>query len=272
MRNLITGSARSLRRPHASFLALEDQLNHSKMKWTLMVLALAAIVVVGGCKKKQVPPTPPAAPPPAQPKATLSINPESIDRGGTATLTWSTQDATDVNIDGVGNVQPSGSQKVSPNTSTTYRLTATGPGGSTDATARLTVVAPPPPPQQSAVPELGEDALFAQSVKDIYFDYDRFDLRAEDQAAVDANAAFLKSHPSIKFTIEGHCDERGSTDYNLALGDNRANSARAALIKAGVAASQIKVISFGKEKPFCSESSESCWQQNRRDHFVYGQK
>jgi len=248
-------------------------VKHSKMKWTLMVLALAAIVVVGGCKKKQVPPAPPAAPPPAQPKATLSVSPESINRGGSATVTWSTQDATDVNIDGIGSVQPSGSQSVSPTASTTYRLTAQGPGGSTDATARLTVVEPPPPPpQQTKAPEPSEDALFSQSVKDIYFDYDRFDLRAEDQAVVDADAAFFKSHPSIRFTIEGHCDERGSTDYNLALGDNRANSARNALIKAGVGADQIKVISFGKEKPFCNESGESCWQQNRRDHFVYGQK
>jgi peptidoglycan-associated lipoprotein len=197
-----------------------------------------------------------------------------MNRGGTAILTWSTQDATDVNIDGIGSVQPNGSQKVSPSTSTTYRLTAQGPGGSTDATARLTIVEPPPPPpeQESNVSDGTEGALFARSVKDIYFDYDRFDLRAEDQAIVNANAAFIKAHPSIKFTIEGHCDERGSTDYNLALGDNRANSARNALVKAGVGADQIKVISFGKEKPFCTESSESCMQQNRRDHFVYGQK
>jgi peptidoglycan-associated lipoprotein len=168
-------------------------------------------------------------------------------------------------------VQPNGSQKVSPATSTTYHLTATGPGGSTDATARLTVVQPPPPPAQAAMQEPGEEALFARSVKDIYFDYDRFDLRATDQGIIDSDAAFFKAHPSIKFTIEGHCDERGSTDYNLALGDNRANAARDALVKAGVAASQIKVISYGKEKPFCSESTEACWQQNRRDHFVYGQ-
>jgi peptidoglycan-associated lipoprotein len=114
--------------------------------------------------------------------------------------------------------------------------------------------------------------LFAQNIKDIYFDYDRFDLRATDQQTVDADAAFLKQHPSILFTIEGHCDERGSTEYNLALGDNRANSARTALIAAGVSATQIRVISFGKEKPFCTESNESCWQQNRRDHFVYGHK
>ncbi|MDR3726380.1 MAG: peptidoglycan-associated lipoprotein Pal [Terracidiphilus sp.] len=247
-------------------------MKHNKLKWTLMVLALAAVVVAGGCKKKQVPATPPAAPPPPQPKATLSVSPESVNRGGAATLTWSTQDATDVKIEGIGSVQPSGSQAVSPSNSTTYRLTATGPGGSTDATARLTVVEPPPPPPVAVQENTTEEQLFAQSVKDIYFDYDRYDLRAEDKAAIDANAAFLKAHPSIRFTIEGHCDERGSTDYNLALGDNRANSARSALVNAGIPASQIKVISFGKEKPFCTESNESCWQQNRRAHFVYGQK
>jgi peptidoglycan-associated lipoprotein len=238
-----------------------------------MVLALATIVVVGGCKKKQVPATPPAAPPPPQPKATLSVNPESVNRGESATLTWSTQDATDVKFEGVGPVQPNGSQRVSPAASTTYRITASGPGGTTDATARLTVVEPPPPPpQRTELPNVSDEQLFESSVKDIYFDYDRYDLRPEDQATVNADAAFLKAHPSFLFTIEGHCDERGSTDYNLALGDNRANSARTALIAAGVSASQIKVISFGKEKPFCTESNESCWQQNRRDHFVYGHK
>jgi peptidoglycan-associated lipoprotein len=251
---------------------LEDQLKQNKLKWTLIVLALAVVVVAGGCKKKSVPPTPPPPPPAAQPKATLSVSPESVNRGGAATLTWSTQDATDVKIEGIGGVQPSGSQAVSPSNSTTYRLTATGPGGSTDATARLTVVEPPPPPPVAVQENTSEEQLFAQSVKDIYFDYDRYDLRAEDKSAIDANAAFLKAHPSIRFTIEGHCDERGSTDYNLALGDNRANSARSALVSAGIPASQIKVISFGKEKPFCSESNESCWQQNRRAHFVYGQK
>jgi peptidoglycan-associated lipoprotein len=253
---------------------MEDELKQSKMKWILMVLAFAMIVVVGGCKKKNVPPPPPPAPPAAAPKATLSVNPESIQRGQTAKLTWSTTDATGVSIDGIGAVEPNGSKEIAPTVSTTYRLTAQGPGGSTDATARLTIVEPPPPPPATvtAPPTPADDALFAQSVKDIYFDYDRYDLRPEDQAAVNINAAFFKSHPSIRFTIEGHCDERGSTDYNLALCDNRANAARDALVRAGVPAGQIKVISFGKEKPFCSESTESCWQQNRRAHFVYGQR
>ncbi len=238
-----------------------------------MVLALAAIVVVGGCKKKQVPPAPPAAPPPPQPTASLTVNPESIDSGGSATLTWSTQDAASVNIEGIGSVQLNGSQQVSPTASTTYRLTATGPGGSANATARLTVVQPPAPAPQPTprAAEPGEAELFAQSVKDIFFAYDSYELPADVQAILDKDAAFFRSHPSIKFTIEGHCDERGSTDYNLALGDNRANAARNALVKAGISADQIKVISYGKEKPFCTQSNEECWQMNRRDHFVYGQ-
>ena len=109
------------------------------------MLAVAAILVVGGCAKKQVPPAPPAAPPPPQPKATLSVSPDSVQRGSSAVLTWSTQDAATVSIDAIGSVQSSGSQAVSPNASTTYHLTAQGPGGTAEATARLTVVEPPPP-------------------------------------------------------------------------------------------------------------------------------
>ena len=250
---------------------MEDKLKQSKIRWTLMVLTLAAVAVVGGCKKKVAPATPPAAPPPPQPTATLSVSPSSVTRGGSATLSWTSSEATSVKIDEIGTVAASGSQAVSPAESTTYHLTATGPGGSAEATARLTVVEPPAPPAPPA-PSESDAELFARSVKDIYFDYDRYDLRPDDQAAINANAAFFKAHPSFTFTIEGHCDERGSTEYNLALGDNRANAARTALINAGIPASQIKVISFGKEKPFCSESNESCWQQNRRDHFVFGQK
>jgi peptidoglycan-associated lipoprotein len=80
---------------------------------------------------------------------------------------------------------------------------------------------------------------------------------------------FLNQHPNINFTIEGHCDERGSVEYNLALGDKRATAVKNALTIAAINASRINVLSLGKEKPFCSESNEACWQQNRRGHFVY---
>ena len=247
------------------------------MKWTLLVLALSAIAIVSGCKKKEVPAAPQAAaaaPAPPQPQATLSVSPDAIQPGGSATLTWSTQNATNVNIDGIGSVQPNGSQTVSPQSSTTYHLSAQGPGGTAEATARLTVSAPAAPVEaapQAAAPSPTEADLFQQNVKDVYFDYDKYDIRADAQPSIAADATFLAAHPDMKFTIEGHCDERGSTEYNLALGENRANTARDALVKAGVKADQIKTISYGKEKPFCTEHTEECWQQNRRDHFVYGQ-
>src|SRR5205807_8921897 len=106
-------------------------------------------------------------------------------------------------------------------------------------------------------------------VRDIFFDYDKYDIRADQAGVVQADAQFLNQHSHINFTVEGHCDERGSTEYNLALGDNRANAVKTALVQAGVSASRIKTIRYGKEKPFCTESNEQCWQQNRRGHFVY---
>jgi peptidoglycan-associated lipoprotein len=242
-------------------------VKHSKMKWVTLVFSLGAILMLGACKKKQAPPPPPPPPPPPAPTASLSANPNSIDRGQSTTLTWQTSNATDVSIEGIGAVQANGSQQVTPTDSTTYHLVAKGAGGTQEATARVTVNAPPPPPPPPST--LGEEELFAQHVKDIFFDYDTDAIRPDQQASLQGDASFLSQHPNIQFTIEGHCDERGSTEYNLALGDRRANAVKNALIQAGVSASRIKTISFGKEKPFCTESNESCWQQNRRGHFVY---
>jgi len=121
----------------------------------------------------------------------------------------------------------------------------------------------------AATPSPTDEDLFGQSVKDIYFDYDKSDLRSDQQADIQADAQFLSQHTNINFVVEGHCDSRGSTEYNLALGDQRASSVKNALVSAGVTASRIKTISFGKEKPFCMEENEACWQQNRRGHFVY---
>ena len=196
------------------------------------------------------------------------MNPNSVQAGQSASLTWQTSNATDVSIDGIGAVQPNGSQSVSPSDSTTYHLIAKGAGGTQEATARLTVTQTAPPPTQPTG-SLSEQDLFNQSIKDVYFDYDKADVRGDQQTSVQADAQFLNQHPSINFTIEGHCDERGSTEYNLALGDQRASAVKSALTSAGVSANRIKTISYGKEKPFCTESNEACWQQNRRGHFVY---
>ena len=239
------------------------------LKWVALVFALGAILFLGACHKKQPPPPPPPPPAPATPTATLTASPDTIDKGQSSTLTWQTSNATDISIDGIGAVQPNGTQQVSPAESTTYTLTAKGAGGTQTATARVTLNAPPPPPPPTTQPSQTEEQLFAQSVKDIYFDYDKSDVRASEQASIQADVAFLQQHSNISFTIEGHCDERGSTEYNLALGDNRASAVKNALVSAGIAADRIKTVSYGKEKPFCTESNESCWQQNRRGHFVY---
>jgi peptidoglycan-associated lipoprotein len=239
------------------------------MKWIALVFALAAMLTLGACKKKAAPPPPPPPPPPAAPTASLSANPATIQAGQSTTLTWQTSNATDVTIDTLGTVGPSGSRSVTPQASTTYHLIAKGPGGTQDATARVTVTQPPPPPPPQ--PSMTEAQMFAQNVHDIFFDYDKYDLRPDQVATAQANAQWLAAHPNVRFTIEGHCDERGSTEYNLALGDNRAAAVKQAMVQAGVSADRIKTISYGKEKPFCMESTEQCWQQNRRAHFVYGQ-
>jgi len=237
-------------------------------RWLSLVFILTVILFVGACKKKVAPPPPPPPPPPPAPTASLSANPNTVDKGQSTTLTWQTTNANDVSIDGIGPVDASGSRQVTPADSTTYHLVAKGSGGTQDATARVTVNAPPPPPPPP--PSLTEEQLFGQNVKDILFDYDKADIRGDQQASLQGNIQFLQQHPNIRFTVEGHCDERGSTEYNLALGTNRADAVKNALIQGGISGDRINTISYGKEKPFCTESNESCWQQNRVGHFVYG--
>jgi peptidoglycan-associated lipoprotein len=238
------------------------------MKWALTVVVLSTMMIFeGACggKKPAAPAAPPPPPPPA-PTATLTANPNTVNAGQPTTLSWQTSNATDVSIDGLGAVDPSGSKQVTPADSTTYHLVAKGSGGTQEATARVTVTQGGT--QAPSEVSLTDEQAFAANVKDIYFDYDAYTVRSQDQAVLQANATFLKQHPNIHFTIEGHCDERGSTEYNLALGDNRASSVKNALVQLGIPAASIRTISYGKEKPFCTESNEQCWQQNRRAHLV----
>jgi peptidoglycan-associated lipoprotein len=111
-----------------------------------------------------------------------------------------------------------------------------------------------------------EEELFAKNVKDVYFDFNNADLRQDQHPAAQNDGNFLAQHSGLKVVIEGHCDDRGSEEYNLALGDSRANSLKNTLIAQGVSADRIKMVSYGKEHPFCSQDSDECWQQNRRDH------
>ncbi|HUF78356.1 MAG TPA: peptidoglycan-associated lipoprotein Pal [Thermoanaerobaculia bacterium] len=105
-------------------------------------------------------------------------------------------------------------------------------------------------------------------IGDVYFDFDRSELRAESREQLTRNSDWLRDNPGYAVTIEGHCDERGTNEYNLALGDRRASSARDYLVSLGIDGGRMSTISYGEERPDCTESSESCWQRNRRAHFV----
>ena len=144
--------------------------------------------------------------------------------------------------------------------------------------------APPPPPEpppkreepkvaevQAPPPEVKariEDLL--AKIQDIYFDYDRNEIRPDAEATLQSNAValreILRQYPGYKLRIEGFCDERGSDEYNLALGDRRAKNAQAFLVRLGLSADQLDTVSYGKEKPVCTEHNEDCWQKNRRAH------
>jgi peptidoglycan-associated lipoprotein len=233
-----------------------------------LVLAFAAAALTVGCSKKPVvshePPAPAA--PAARPTVTLTANPTSINKGDTVTLSWSSTNATQLTISPeVGAVAPEGSTKVTPSDSTTYSVTASGPGGSADASVRITVEGPAAPP---TTPTSSLDEMFLKEVQDAYFDLDKADIRSDARAALGKTADFLRNYPQLKVVIEGHCDERGSTEYNLALGDRRAAAVKQYLVSLGIGADRMTTLSYGKEKPFCMESNEDCWQKNRRGHFV----
>lgn len=239
---------------------------------TILFSASVALLTASGCHKKSNTLPPPASLPPetstAAPTATITAEPQAIDQGQSVVLTWRTSGASAVSIDGIGNVATSGTQTVSPASSTNFHLVAKGDGGTTEANVRVTVRVPTVPETSgTAENDMGTDAAFHGAVKDLYFDYDSYDIRSADEASVTAAASYLNAHAAIKVLIAGYCDDRGSAEYNITLGENRANAAKQALVAAGVNTARIRVVSYGKERQFCSEENEACWQQNRRAQF-----
>ena len=238
-------------------------------------LLLLVAPVLQGCKKKVVATAPPQyqpAPPPPVPTITLRATPSTIEQGDATSLQWDAKNATNVRIDPqIGDVQIQGSQSVSPTSSVTYTATAIGPGGRASDSARITVqvpAPPPPPPAPSTDSRAISDDVFRQNVQTVYFDFDQSDLRPDQVARLQANAAWLKQNPKVTFTIEGHTDERGSQEYNLGLGDRRANSVKEFLVNAGIDASRMTSISYGEERPVCREDNEECHKLNRRAAFT----
>ncbi len=125
-----------------------------------------------------------------------------------------------------------------------------------------------PPPM--SIQELQREAEAAGLLGDVFYDFDKYDLRSDARERLAKNADYMKSSQgaALTFTVEGHCDERGTNEYNIALGQNRSSSAVDYLVSLGVAANRFKTISYGEERPFCTESTEACWQKNRRARFV----
>jgi peptidoglycan-associated lipoprotein len=239
---------------------------HTRFRTLPIVAALAGVFLLAGCSKKVARVAPPPPPPPAAPTATLAANPNVVQQGQPTTLTWQTTNANDITIQGLGTVSASGSRSITPNTSTTYTLVAKGPGGTHDASARVTVN--PAPAAKVMTPQPSEADLFAKNTKDLFFDFDKANIRSDQVPVTSNDAKFLDQYPDIKIMVEGHCDDRGSEEYNIALGVNRANSLKESLEQHGVSADRINTVSYGKERPFCTADNEQCWQQNRRDHIL----
>ena len=205
------------------------------------------------------------------PTASIQVSPPSVEEGGCANLSWTTNRYADSRTiePGVGAVDPSGSRQVCPSATTEYRITARGKAGEAVASATLAVTpkAPPPsppPPPPAQPPSIEEPAPFGN----IYFDYDKADIRQDAKATLLVVADYLKKNPQVRMQIEGHCDERGTPEYNMALGDRRANAAKKYLGNLGIDAGRLTTISFGEEKPADPGHDETAWAKNRRASFL----
>jgi peptidoglycan-associated lipoprotein len=258
---------------------------------SVAVFAAALMISAAGCKKKA--PVVNTPPPPttrssgnndtgAATPLSVRINsftgePRSIERGQSATLRWSVGNSTDISIDqGLGAVAANGSRQVFPSQTTTYTLTAKGSGSqdTRSVTIEVSSSVPPPPPRTAAATESGAQTL-SRDAQDVYFDYDKQDIRADGRDVLTQDAAVIKrilaADPGFTIVIEGHCDERGSEEYNLALGDRRALAVKEFLVQLGIPDDRLKTISFGKERPVCTDENEGCFQKNRRGHLAPAQ-
>lgn len=246
----------------------------------LTLTVIFSAFFVSGCKKKSPlaptlprPPAGSAADIPARagaPTLELSASPSTIERGQQTTLTWKTAHASSVLIDeGIGNVAESGSVVISPRESVTYTATAKGAGGEAKASTRVTVVDARGAGgiDEADITNL-EEAIRSGKIRDIFFGYDQAELTAEAKRILEENARWIRQYPKGTVVIEGHCDERGTEEYNLALGDRRALAARDYLMQLGVDPGQVETISYGEERPFDPGHDEAAWSQNRRAHFV----
>jgi len=264
--------------------------SQSRLSAVLVLLVLAFVSFA--CKK--TPAAPPPAPPsngsnsgitpltPALPAPTITLraDTQTITRGGTVNLTYESRNAATVDIQpGIGSVTPvtTGTRQVTPASSVSYIATATGPGGSISDTIRITVNDPPPPPPAPrgggnnppppAAIILTSQQIFDRDMQAINFDYDKADIREDQKTKLTTAANYMKANPSVRITVEGNADERGSEEYNLALGDRRANAVKQYLVAQGIPETRLSSVSYGEERPACNTQTEDCFAQNRRAAF-----
>jgi peptidoglycan-associated lipoprotein len=216
---------------------------------------------------------------PARPTITISVDQDAIQRGQSTTLRWNSNNAETVAISELGSVPNSGTRVVSPFGSTTYTATATGRGGTDTASARVTVTEPPEAADSGSRPRVTSSpavaTVFAQRVTPIFFDYNAAELRPEARDMLRRAAEWLTQgdNRSIAFRIEGNCDPRGTEEYNIGLGERRAQAAREFLVSLGIEPGRMQTVSYGEERAAgSSEGSPGMvpsWAHDRRDDFIY---
>jgi peptidoglycan-associated lipoprotein len=258
-----------------------------------LALALCLSFFAAGCKKKVgVPPPPPKpvaqAPAPAPVARPIvkffTAEPTTIERGQASSLKWEVTGAESVSINqglgvvgnaAAGGATPaviSGNRSVFPSSTTTYTLTATNSGGSVTESVTVNVTTPPPPAVKTPEPQATFGERISREIQDAFFDFDKSDIREDARNVLTQNAdklkAIFRDFSNGTVTIEGHADERGSAEYNLGLGDRRATAAKDFLVQLGVPADRLRTLSYGKERPQCTDANEECWQKNRRAHFT----
>jgi peptidoglycan-associated lipoprotein len=269
---------------------MEERKMFKRMKpaasWPHVFAVVAVVAVAAGCHTKTPVPiqsnggtvTTSSNTGNGKPVIEFTVEPSTIDRGNSATLKWSVSGANYISIDVFGAVQATGSRNVSPYDTITYHLKAEGTAGTSTAESTLTVNPgnPPVPPPVSGdggnASHLSLNDRVAQQIQDVFFAYDQNDISGEAQGTLTRDATAIKSilqdFPTASLIVEGHCDERGSAEYNLGLGDRRATSAKEFLVQLGVPAGKLRTVSYGKERPQCTEATEDCYARNRRAHIT----
>ncbi len=239
------------------------------------------LILVPACRTNPPPPRPdppptrtetpdPDLPPAPAPTVSLAATPSTIERGEHTSLKWSSKDGTSLVIDnGIGNVRAAGEIVISPGESTTYMATVRGRGGEDRASTRVTVLDPPTrdPGVLSSEQELG-GKIQDGTIKLVYFAYDKAQLSATAKETLQHNAIHFRQHSTVKFVVEGHCDERGSEEYNLALGDRRGIAVRDYLIQLGIERGRMQAVSYGEEQPLDTRKNEKAFTRNRRAQFT----